>query len=327
MTPADSNTLKAAPEDAAILLMSLGEENAAAVFKHLSPKEVQKVGEAIARMHAVPRERVDSVLERFGALARARAPSSPTRRVRARRAAQGARRRKAELLLDRIMQSGDVSGIESLKWMEPNAVAELLRNEHPQIAAAILVHLDFDQASAVLKCFAERQRNEVLLRVGDARRHPALGAEGPQRRDVPRHRRRRAAAQVLARRREDGRRDHQPARRQRRDLGPGLPARRRRRASRSGSWTTCSASTIWSRSTTRASRRCSRRSRPSRSSSRSGARRRTARQDLRQHVDPRRRDAARRPRVARPGARVGGRGRAEGTAQGRAPASPTRARS
>ena len=56
---------------------------------------------------------------------------------------------KAELLLDRIMQSGDVSGIESLKWMEPNAVAELLRNEHPQIVAAIMVHLEVDQAAAI----------------------------------------------------------------------------------------------------------------------------------------------------------------------------------
>ena len=153
-------------EDAAILLMSLGEEGAAAVFKHLSPKEVQKVGETIARMRAVPRERVDSVLERFGALAASQSTlvADNDEYVRAvLRKALGDE--KAELLLDRIMQSGDVSGIESLKWMEPNAVAELLRNEHPQIAAAILVHLDFDQASAVLKCFAERQRNEVLLRV------------------------------------------------------------------------------------------------------------------------------------------------------------------
>ncbi len=153
-------------EDAAILLMSLGEEGAAAVFKHLSPKEVQKVGETIARMRSVPRDRVDGVLERFGTLAASQsmlvADNDEYVRSVLRKALGD---EKAELLLDRIMQSGDVSGIESLKWMEPNAVAELLRNEHPQIAAAILVHLDFDQASAVLKCFAERQRNEVLLRV------------------------------------------------------------------------------------------------------------------------------------------------------------------
>jgi len=72
---------------------------------------------------------------------------------------------KANLLIDRILQDGDTSGIESLKWMDAGSVAELLRNEHPQIVAAILVHLDFDQASLVLKAFTERHRNEVLVRI------------------------------------------------------------------------------------------------------------------------------------------------------------------
>jgi flagellar motor switch protein FliG len=72
---------------------------------------------------------------------------------------------KASLLIDRILQGGDVSGIESLKWMDPLSVAELLRNEHPQILAAILVHLDQDQAASILKHFTERMRNEVMLRI------------------------------------------------------------------------------------------------------------------------------------------------------------------
>ena len=72
---------------------------------------------------------------------------------------------KANLLLDRILQGDDVSGIESLKWMEPSTVAELMRHEHPQIVAAILVHLESDHAAEVLKLFSERQRNEVLVRV------------------------------------------------------------------------------------------------------------------------------------------------------------------
>ena len=72
---------------------------------------------------------------------------------------------KANLLLDRILQGNDVSGIESLKWMDGASVAELLRNEHPQIVAAILAHLDSDQGSAVLKHLGERQRNEVLVRI------------------------------------------------------------------------------------------------------------------------------------------------------------------
>jgi len=72
---------------------------------------------------------------------------------------------KAELLLDRITQGSDVSGIESLKWMDAKAVSELLRNEHPQIVAAVLVHLEPDQAAAVLKLLPERQRNEIVVRV------------------------------------------------------------------------------------------------------------------------------------------------------------------
>ena len=148
--------------------MSLGEEEAANVFKHLAPKEVQRLGETIARMKSITRERMDGVLDRFGAIA-----WHPQQHVLVAdtdeyvkavlRKALGDD--KANLLIDRILQGSDVTGIESLKWMDAGSVAELLRNEHPQIVAAILVHLDFDQSSGVLKSFTERQRNEVLIRI------------------------------------------------------------------------------------------------------------------------------------------------------------------
>lgn len=153
-------------EDAAILLMTLGEENAAEIFRHLAPKDVQRLGETIARMKAVPRERVDRVLQRFGTIAGGQSMLVPDNDEYVKtvlRKALGDE--KANLLLDRILQGNDVSGIQSLKWMEPAAVAELLRHEHPQICAAILVHLDADQAALVLKAFTERQRNEVLMRI------------------------------------------------------------------------------------------------------------------------------------------------------------------
>lgn len=152
--------------DAAILLMSLGEEEAAEVFKHLSPKEVQKLGETIARMRGVSKEKVDFVIARFtdDCAAQSLLVEDASDYVKAvlRRALGDD---KAALLLDRILQGGDVSGIESLKWMDPVSVAELLRNEHPQIVAAILVHLEFDQAAAVLMQLPERLRSEVVLRV------------------------------------------------------------------------------------------------------------------------------------------------------------------
>ncbi|MCK9684689.1 flagellar motor switch protein FliG [Scleromatobacter humisilvae] len=153
-------------EDAAILLMSLGEEEAAAVFKHLAPKEVQKLGETIARMKSITRERMDGVLDKFGTVAQSQhvLVQDTDEYVKAvLRKALG--EDKANLLIDRILQGSDVTGIESLKWMDAGSVAELLRNEHPQIVAAILVHLDFDQSSGVLKSFTERQRNEVLIRI------------------------------------------------------------------------------------------------------------------------------------------------------------------
>jgi len=153
-------------ENAAILLMSLGEEEASEVFKHLAPKEVQRLGETIAKLKVVPRERVDEVLDKFDTVAETQSMlvNDTDEYVRTvLRKALG--EDKANLLLDRILQGSDVSSIESLKWMDSTSVAELLRNEHPQIIAAILAHLDFDQTSSVLKSFNERQRNEVLIRI------------------------------------------------------------------------------------------------------------------------------------------------------------------
>ena len=153
-------------EKAAILLMTLGEEQAAEVFRHLAPKEVQRLGETIARMKGVTRERVDQVMENFTDLAANEhmlvADSNEYVKAVLRKALGDD---KANLLIDRILQGSDVTGIESLKWMDATSVAELLRNEHPQIAAAILVHLEFDQAAEVLKLFTERQRNEVMVRI------------------------------------------------------------------------------------------------------------------------------------------------------------------
>jgi len=153
-------------EDAAILLMSLGEEEASEVFKQLSPKEVQKLGETIAKLKVIPRHRVEEVLTKFDAVAETQSMlvNDTDEYVRTvLRKALG--EDKANLLLDRILQGSDVSSIESLKWMDAGSVAELLRNEHPQIVAAILAHLDYDQTSNVLKTFTERQRNEVLIRI------------------------------------------------------------------------------------------------------------------------------------------------------------------
>jgi flagellar motor switch protein FliG len=153
-------------ENAAILLMSLGEEEAAEVLKHLEPREVQRLGETIAKMKSVSREKVETVLEQFSSAASEQSGLvADTDQYVKRVLKKALGDDKAKLLTDRILQESDVAGIETLKWMDAAAVSELLHNEHPQIVAAILVHLDLDQAGPVLKGLPERMRNEVMIRI------------------------------------------------------------------------------------------------------------------------------------------------------------------
>jgi flagellar motor switch protein FliG len=153
-------------QDAAILLMCIGEEEAAEIFKFLSPKEVQKLGETMAGLKTVPRERIDSVLTRFATSKDEQfSLVSDTDAFISQVLRKALGDEKAGMLLDRILQGRDVSGIEALKWMDPGSISELLRNEHPQIIASILVHLERDHAAAVMKHMGERQRNDVLLRI------------------------------------------------------------------------------------------------------------------------------------------------------------------
>ncbi len=152
--------------DSAILLLAMGEDAASEVFKHLTPKEVQSLGETMAKIKITRKEKVDEVLEKFqqdtaGQETLVDDTDAYIRNVLTRALGED----KAGLLIDRILQGGDVSGIESLKWMDAASVAELIRNEHPQIIASILVHLERDHACAILQQFVERTRNDVMLRI------------------------------------------------------------------------------------------------------------------------------------------------------------------
>ena len=150
----------------AILLMSLGEEQAVEVFKHLGPREVQKLGSAMAKLANVTRAQLANVLREFHQEAQQQtsigsAPDEYLRSVLTRALGND----KAAALIDRILQGNDNAGIESLKWMDSASVAELIKGEHPQIIATILVHLDPDQAGEVLARLSERVRNDVVLRI------------------------------------------------------------------------------------------------------------------------------------------------------------------
>ncbi len=162
MSPRDSTQ---GIEDAAILLMSLGEEEAAEVFKHLAPKEVQRLGETITRLRSVTHERMATVIAQFEATAQQEhllVDSSAYMKTVLHKALGPD---KAQMLLGRMAPLSEVQGIENLKWVEPALVAEMLQQEHPQIGAALLAHLEPEQAADVLKLLPQAQRNDALVRI------------------------------------------------------------------------------------------------------------------------------------------------------------------
>ena len=151
----------------AILLLALGESGASEVMKFLGPREVQKLGEAMTGLKSIPQEDVENVLEDFNTVVDLNSSLGLDSNDYIRTVLTNALGDdKASSLLNRILGGGgDASGIESLKWMDAESVADLVHNEHPQTIATILVHLERDQACEVLGCFTERLRNEVLLRI------------------------------------------------------------------------------------------------------------------------------------------------------------------
>ncbi|WP_024301853.1 flagellar motor switch protein FliG [Pseudogulbenkiania sp. MAI-1] len=148
----------------AVLLFSLGQAEAVEVFKYLGPKEVQKISLAMASINNLSHEDIDVVVNQFREECQARASLGASDEYLRNVLVEALGADKASNLLDKIMQGNDQSGIESLKWMDPSSAADLIRNEHPQIVATILVHLDPDLSSAILGYFPERLRNEVLIR-------------------------------------------------------------------------------------------------------------------------------------------------------------------
>ena len=152
-------------EKSAMLLLSLGEDEAAEILKHLGPREVQKLGHAMAQMKAVPRERVEAVLDELETHSAKGTPLDVDEAKIKAMLTKALGDDKAATLISRILQGGDTAGIEGLKWMDAATVADLVKNEHPQIIATIMVHLEFDHAGEILKHFTERLRNDVLLRI------------------------------------------------------------------------------------------------------------------------------------------------------------------
>ncbi|WP_257644265.1 flagellar motor switch protein FliG [Luteimonas salinisoli] len=151
---------------AAVLLLSLGEADAAEVLKHMAAKEVQKLGLAMATMSGVTREQVLGVMDDFkGELERQTSLGVGADDYIRNVLIQALGADKAGGLIDRILLGRNTTGLDTLKWMDPRAIYDLVRNEHPQIIAIVLSHLDSDQAAETLQLMPERTRADVLLRI------------------------------------------------------------------------------------------------------------------------------------------------------------------
>jgi len=153
-------------EKAAILLISLGESDAAEILKHLGPKEVQKIGEAMTQLDNVPQSRVESVVTDFlGVVSDQTGIGINNDRYIKAMLNQALGEEKAKTLIDRILMTTNTSGLDTLRWMDPRQVAEILRYEHPQIQAVVVAYLDPDQAASVLAFFDEKVRTDMVMRI------------------------------------------------------------------------------------------------------------------------------------------------------------------
>lgn len=151
---------------AAILLMSLGEQEAAEVLKLMGPKEVQKIGSVMATMSNITKPQVQGVLSEFiQAVGEQTALGIGNEEYIRKMLVTALGEDKAEGIIDRVITGRSSKGLEALKWMDPKAVAEVIRLEHPQIISIVLSYLDPDHAAEVLAQLPDRMRPDILMRI------------------------------------------------------------------------------------------------------------------------------------------------------------------
>ena len=151
----------------AVIMLTLGEERAAEVFRHLSTHEVTQISSAMVSMSGFTHEQLSEALKEFQRDASEFAALNINTNDYLRNVLVQAlgEERASSLLEDLLDTQGNNNGIEALNFMEPQAVFELIHEEHPQIIATILVHLKRAQAADVLTRFDERERNDIMLRI------------------------------------------------------------------------------------------------------------------------------------------------------------------
>ncbi len=166
MSAAKKQEIRNGTERAAILLLSLGEQEAAEVMKHMGAKDVQRIGAAMTQLHNISRQEVTQVLNQFTVTVEEQTSLGVGVDEYLRKVLIGALGEdKAAGVIDRILFGRSSKGLEALKWMDARAVAELIRQEHPQIIAIVLAYLDPDQSADILAQFPEWLRTDVVMRI------------------------------------------------------------------------------------------------------------------------------------------------------------------
>lgn len=153
-------------ERAAILLLTLGEQEAAQVLKHMGAKEVQRIGAAMAKLTNVSKEEVYTVITDFASSVESQTSVGVGAEDFLRKVLVDALgQEKASSIIDRISIGRSTKGLEALKWMDSRAVAELIRLEHPQIIAIVLAYLEADQSAEILTCLPANMRSDIMVRI------------------------------------------------------------------------------------------------------------------------------------------------------------------
>jgi flagellar motor switch protein FliG len=153
-------------ERAAILLLSLGEQEAAEVMKHMGAKDVQRIGAAMTQLQNISRKDVSAILDEFTTTVESQTSLGVGVDDYLRKVLIGALGEdKASGVIERILFGRSSKGLEALKWMDSRAVAELIRQEHPQIISIVLAYLDADQSAEILAQFPEWLRADIIMRI------------------------------------------------------------------------------------------------------------------------------------------------------------------
>ena len=153
-------------QSAALLLMALGEDEAAEVLKYMGAKEVQQLGAAMATLGSVSRDRAGEVLDAFITDIEDQSPFGVGTEEYVRKVLSAAfGPAKANAFLDRILSGDDGGGLDALKWMSAREVASIVDGEHPQIIAIIVACLESDVAAEVVDQLPEEVKCDVVIRI------------------------------------------------------------------------------------------------------------------------------------------------------------------